>query len=303
MPFYTPLRYPGGKRQLAPAIVRLLESNGLRNVTYAEPCAGGAAVALTLLLEEHATTVHINDLSRAVYAIWHTILYETTDLCQRIARTRVSMREWEKQREVYRSQESAELAELGFAALFLNRTNRSGIIGGGVIGGRNQSGKWTLDVRYNKDELVRRIRRIARYGNRINVHNLDALEFSERVLPTTRSPTFVFYDPPYIEKGGKLYLNEYDIAGHRELATYVSALEHPWVVTYDEAAVRLGLYKSQRRLAYGLKYRAQTRQPGREVMFLADELTVPDDWLEQRSILLSRDGNRYEVCGTVEDAD
>src|SRR6266571_4874744 len=138
MPYYTPLRYPGGKRRLAPFVIRLLEENRLKNIHYAEPYAGGAAIGLSLLLDEYASTIHINDLSRPVYAFWATALQQTADLCQRISRVRVTMREWERQRAVYDNRERADLADLGFAALFLNRTNRSGIIGGGVIGGKDQ---------------------------------------------------------------------------------------------------------------------------------------------------------------------
>jgi len=140
MPIYTPLRYPGGKRRLAPFVGQLLEQNRLRNVEYAEPYAGGAAIALSLLFEERAACVHINDLSRPVFAFWHSVLNDAANLCQRIRSTRVSMREWERQRAVYDASDTIDLASLGFATLFLNRTNRSGILAGGVIGGKGQTG-------------------------------------------------------------------------------------------------------------------------------------------------------------------
>src|SRR6476469_4202071 len=122
MPYYTPLRYPGGKRRLIGAITSLLEANGLKDVQYAEPYAGGAAIALALLLEEYASVIHINDLSRPVYAFWHTLLYETESLCRRLDRVKVTMAEWRRQRAVYERRETADLADLGFATLFLNRT-------------------------------------------------------------------------------------------------------------------------------------------------------------------------------------
>src|SRR3954452_7666158 len=142
MPFYTPLRYPGGKRRLTHVVTRLLEENGLRDVEYAEPYAGGAAIALSLLFEEYASVVHINDLSRPVFAFWHAALNDTKELCCRIERTNVTMREWHRQRKVYENRAAADLADLGFATLFLNRTNRSGILSGGVIGGKSQESEW-----------------------------------------------------------------------------------------------------------------------------------------------------------------
>ena len=160
MPFYTPLRYPGGKRRLVPAVMQLLDRNRLTNIDYAEPYAGGAAVALALLFEGRAATIHINDLSRPVYAFWHTVLNHNSELCQRVRRVRVSMAEWHRQRAVYLQRETASLEDLGFATLFLNRTNRSCIIGGGVIGGKHQTGDWGVDARFTKPELIERIQKM-----------------------------------------------------------------------------------------------------------------------------------------------
>jgi DNA adenine methylase len=302
MPYFTPLRYPGGKRRLTNVMVRLLQENGLRDVQYAEPYAGSAAVALALLLEEHASAIHINDLSRPVYAFWHTALNETAELCARIERVKVTIKEWHRQREVYDRRDVADLGELGFAALFLNRTNRSGIIGGGVIGGKSQTGGWGLDARFNREELVRRIRRIGRYRSRIRIYQLDGLEFTKRILPQLGTNTFTFYDPPYIENGDDLYLNDYQISDHQLLADYVSKLEQPWVVTYDYAATKHGLFPSHRFVVYGLNYSAQSRYQGREVMFISNRLKLPRGWLPSTRLLMTPATSHHPIYGFMGNA-
>src|SRR5688572_15909852 len=121
---YTPLRYPGGKRRLSDAVVGLLEANNFKDIEYVEPYAGGAGMALGLLFEEHASTIHLNDLACPVYAFWHTVLNHPTRLCKRIKNADVTMREWRRQRAIYERATTADLEDLGFATLFLNRTNR-----------------------------------------------------------------------------------------------------------------------------------------------------------------------------------
>lgn len=299
MAYYTPLRYPGGKRRLLSLVTQLLDANSMKDIEYAEPYAGGAAIALALLLYERAAAIHINDLSRPVYAFWYTVLNDTVDLCRRIERARVSMAEWRRQRAVYENREAADLGDLGFSTLFLNRTNRSGIISGGVIGGKEQAGQWSLGVRFNKPELIQRIRRIGRYRNRIKLYQMDALKFTVDVLPRL-SNAFAFFDPPYIENGKDLYLNDYDLDGHRKLAAKILKLKIPWIVTYDRGAVQAGLYKEQRRMSYGLAYTAQGRYEGREVMFFADHLILPEAWRGCGRILMSSKESRFPVYGKME---
>ncbi len=282
-------------------VARLLEENKLTDVQYFEPYAGGAAIALALLFGEYAATIHMNDLSGPVYAFWHTVLNCTADLCSRIECVQLTMDEWHRQRAVYEGQDKADIADLGFATLFLNRTNRSGIIDGGVIGGKMQTGQWSLDVRFNRSELVQRIRRIGRYRTRIELHKLDALDFTNRVVAQAGRNVFAFYDPPYIDKGKDLYLNDYRLQDHQQLAARILQLEQPWVVTYDSAAAtRYGLYEGYRRLIYELPYSANNRYGGTEVMFISDRLRLPTSWSPSHPIEMAPPNSKFPLYGKLE---
>ena len=277
--------------------MQILGANGLKGVDYAEAYGGGAAVALALVFEGYASTISINDVSRPVYAFWHTVLNDTERFCRRINRVHVTMDEWYRQRAIYDDQGKANLDDLGFATLFLNRTNRSGIIGGGVIGGKGQTGAWSIDARFNRKELVNRIQGISRYRSRIQLYNLDAKDFINSVVDGMGQSAFLFFDPPYIENGTKLYLNTYRIADHREIAKRIQPLKQPWIVTYDYSAVKHRLYASHRRIAYGLHYSAQSRYPGREVLFLSNTLRVPHAWERSRRFLMTPENSRYALYG------
>lgn len=175
---YTPLRYPGGKGKIAGFVDRLITGTGLTDGTYVEPYAGGAAVAIELLLRERVCRIELNDVSPHVFAFWHSVLNRTSDLCALIHDTPVTVASWDLQKRIVKAG-STDLLALGFATFFLNRTNRSGILNGGIIGGRAQEGQWLIDARYNRDELVRRIGAIAAKKGRIGLHNDDAVAFLE----------------------------------------------------------------------------------------------------------------------------
>ena len=297
MPYHTPLRYPGGKRRLTSVVQWLIKENGLEGTEYIEPYAGGAAVALALLNEGRVSAVHLNDLSRAVYAFWHSVLNQTDELCAGIEAVQVTMYEWYRQRAVFYQQEQADLLELGLATFFLNRTNRSGILSGGVLGGKEQKGAYLLDCRFNKRDLIQRIRAVADLRDAIQIYQMDAAAFCRDIQGVSCRDAFVFLDPPYLTNGEGLYLNEYDLDGHKTLAQVVQSLDQFWICTYDLGAKDAGLFADQRRVEYGLPYMAQGRHRGCEVMFLSDRLTLPDSWLVGGDVQITPRGSKYKLMG------
>ena len=275
--YFTPLRYPGGKAKLAPFVKLLLRENGLLDGHYIEPYAGGASVALSLLMNEYVSHVHINDLDPAVHAFWHSALFETNALCRMIRDKRVTAAEWRRQRAIHDDSRSSSKLERGFSTLFLNRTNRSGIIcSGGMIGGVKQGGKWKIDARYNKADLVRRVERVAAFRDRISLYNLDARVLIRSLVRRVPTRSLFYLDPPYYVKGKhRLYANFYEHADHATVADQITKSGRSWMVSYDNAPEIRSLYTGYRKLVYRLGYSAADRYDGAEVMFFSDDLRLP----------------------------
>lgn len=254
----------------------LLSLNNLLDGHYVEIYAGGASVAWSLLFEEYVRHVHINDISKPVYAFWKSVLECTDELCGLIRDTPITMDEWYRQKSVQIEPDKHSALELGFSTFFLNRTNRSGILKGGVIGGKGQSGEWRMDARFKKEDLIARIQRIARYSNRVSIYNCDAERFIRSHLPNLPKRSLVYLDPPYYMKGEDLYENHYTHDDHVGIAGLVaSKIKQPWVVTYDNTPKIIRLYKGYRSIKYDLSYSAQERYAGSEIMFFSQTLLIP----------------------------
>lgn len=273
----TPLRYPGGKSRLAPFFSHILKANRISDCTYVEPFAGGAGAAIRLLRKEYVRMVYLNDIDPGIYAFWHAVLFDTESLCSLVNRIPLTMETWHEQREIASHPEQVSSLELGFAVLFLNRTNRSGIVSGGVIGGKNQSGAWKLDARFNRDGLIEKIRRVASYKSRIKLFSMDAQRFLADVVARCRQQTFVYLDPPYYEKGQSLYVNHYKHNDHVSLSHTLEGLEgRPWVVSYDNVAPIREVYSTRPFITYGINYSAADRYEGKEIMFFGPTIaTIP----------------------------
>jgi DNA adenine methylase len=276
-PSSTPLRYPGGKGKLTPFIKLVFEENELLDGHYVEGFAGGAGIAIRLLLLEYASCIHLNDLDRSVYAFWHSVINSPDELCKKIRDAKVTIKEREKQRAIHADAENQSFLDLGFATFFLNRTNRSGIINGGVIGGKNQDGKWKIDARFSKADLCRRVETIALHRTRIRLYNLDAAVFIRGVLPSLPAKSLIYLDPPFYLKADDLYENHYAHGDHETIAKIVrKQIAIPWIVSYDYRPEIVGLYKRCRSIIYGMSYSAgKDRYRGSEIMFFGKNMVIP----------------------------
>lgn len=272
--YYSPLRYPGGKGRLEKFMRLLVKTNNLVGGTYVEPFAGGAGVAIGLLLNEAVGSIVINDINKSIHAFWYSVLNHSEALCEMIAETPVTIEEWARQKK--KQVKHCSILELGFSTFFLNRTNRSGILTGGVIGGQKQTGRWKIDARFNKSALVARIKRIAERRDNIRLFNCDAVNFIDQVLPKLTGNTLIYFDPPYYRKGSSLYEDSFDARGHEKLAKAIQSIDDkPWVVTYDHATEIQELYQEYRIRSFDINYSAARSYKGTELMIFGNNCVCP----------------------------
>jgi DNA adenine methylase len=270
----SPLRYPGGKSQLTPFVVELLRTNNLFDCTYVEPFAGGAGIAWTLLLSGYVSEVWINDFDPAIHAFWHAVLNNTDALCDRIEQTPVTIEEWHRQRAV-QTQTPTSLLDLGYSTFFLNRTNRSGILKGGVIGGVQQTGNYLIDCRFNKCDLVAKIRRIAIYRDQVRLTRMDAEQLLHREFKKLSPHALVNVDPPYYRRGPELYCSFYEHQDHAMLADAVRGIKQPWMLTYDDTPEIRLMYEGLPTHSKELMYSAQVKRSAVELLVLSPSLQWP----------------------------
>lgn len=278
----SPLRYPGGKSCLYELASQILRLNRLERGHYAEPYAGGAGLALNLLFEGHVSEIHLNDLDRSIWAFWNSVLTDTSSLVEKIKSTPITMEEWHHQRDIYTNQDEHDDLTLGFSTFFLNRTNRSGIIkGAGVIGGLSQTGNYKIDCRFNREDLARRIKRIAKYKSRIHISKLDALDFMKTMDAQLPDRSLFCIDPPYFNKGAGLYTSYYNPEDHKNVSDAVLRLERSWILTYDNTPEISQLYKARRQFGFDVNYSLQTKRIGTELLVASKGLKMPSEVREK----------------------
>lgn len=276
MPNPSPLRYPGGKCEFYPTIKEILCLNEMQGSTYIEPFAGGAGLALRLLLSGDIARIIINDYDPHIYAFWYAVLNDSVALCDLIECTPVNLAQWNEQKVIYSNCDQSNLLKLGFATFYLNRTNVSGVLNGGVIGGKKQTGKYKINARYDKPSLIAKIRKIADNRDKISLYNSDARKlFSLSTVRNTRN-TFVNFDPPYVTKGARLYKNSFKLTDHIALAKFILKCSRKWIVTYDVAPIIRTTYSSCRIGYLDVSYSVRNKKSAQEYIIFSNSLQIPE---------------------------
>jgi len=264
----SPLRYPGGKSKIYVKVKNLIEANAFGDRTYVEPFAGGFGIGIGLLCSAIVQSAVLNDFDTHIYHFWYSVLHHTEDLIKRIIDTPITLEERERQKTIYQDSSADEISD-GFATLFLNRVNFSGIIkDGGPIGGLSQNGAYKIDCRFNKSEIIKKIERVALLKNRIELYNCDACELITVCLRDTICTSFFYIDPPYVKKGPRLYANYFEEEDHRNLERIITKYlgDTGWIVTYDDCELIRDIYKQYQITEYSIQHNAGGSIQGKEVV-------------------------------------
>lgn len=282
--FATPLRYPGGKGRLGAWLAQTMRMNRISGGWYVEPYAGGAGAAILLLSRGYVDHIVLNDLDPVVHAFWWSVLNETDDFLSLLQSTPINMASWEKQREVHANPDAYAPTEVGFATFFLNRTNRSGILKGGVIGGKAQNGAWSMAARFNKLDLAERIRTIASLRRHVSLYKEDAIDLLRGIGADLPPRSLTYLDPPYYHKGSQLYRNHYHPSDHAAIAEAVAQFGSPWLVTYDNCPEIRDLYKNHNSVEFSLYYSTHASRPlASEVMFYGNLVIDSPPYMSRRA--------------------
>ena len=297
--FFSPLRYPGGKTCLAPKLDEAMQKYfpHNKNIIFVEPYAGGAGASLSLLFSNKVDKIIINDRDRAIFTFWKVAVQNTNYLIRKIKQTKITIAEWHKQKSIYTQREkllhnlpgktpqqtnilskkaqarsiyisSQNEKKLAFATLFLNRTNRSGIMRGGPIGGMTQSGKWKIDERFTKKTIIERLQKIHKFKDKIKVLDWDGIKLLRKLeKKKNKDRYFIFLDPPYFQKGRSLYLNNYGNQEHEELSNFlINSSLGKWLMTYNDTNYIKDLYKKMTKIKFKIQHDAYRSAVGREIM-------------------------------------
>lgn len=267
----SPFRYPGGKGKLSQFLAFFILENDMLGCRLVEPFCGGAGGTLPLLLSGIIEKLVINDLNAAVSAFWYSLKNHTDELLELIDTEPVTIERWHYWRNIYINGDFNKV-RLGYSAFFLNRTNRSGILHAGPIGGRDQSGTYKIDCRFNKETLKRRICSIAQVADKIEVSSINALD----LLNKTSVDDFIYADPPYVKEGKNIY-NNYCFSSneHADFANIIKRCKSKWLISYDDNPLVHELYSSSGINVVEFSYMMNQARVGRELIIASSMLSMP----------------------------
>ena len=109
------------------------------------------------------------------------------------------------------------------------------------------------------------------------MYNQDISVFLRRYLPllSDEGDVFIYFDPPYYEKGQRLYLNHFSNTEHEQLSNVISRIECKWIMTYDDKKEIEKLYSAFETCRFSINYSLSNKKKGGELMIFKDASCMP----------------------------
>jgi DNA adenine methylase len=270
MKFYSPLRYPGSKRKLINYLDKILFLNKLAPKVVVEPFVGGGSVSLAFLMKK----------DELISSFWETLFFDTDFLVNFVKNTTITPKRFNFYKKVVKNHENYDKRQLAKACLFLNRTSFSGILQANVgpLGGREQQSKYKIDCRFGRKNLVKRIKEIAAFRNKVTVLSSSWAQTIKYCLENLKYKTqeYLFYlDPPFYEKADYLYRYYFDSNDHETLRDEVVKLKQPWILSYDRASEIKKLYSEFKRIHIQMPYSINSPSKRIEKELIITPLKLP----------------------------
>ncbi|MEJ8845667.1 DNA adenine methylase [Variovorax rhizosphaerae] len=269
---HSPLRYPGGKSDFLAVAAEIFQLSGFTGLHVVEPYAGSAAIALGLLDFGLTPSVLLLERDPLLFGFWHSVFCRPEELIARFQELPITLETWHSLQHYLKVSNpmSQDLVALGLAGLFFNRTNFSGILNAGPIGGKQQSSVYDISCRTNKDDIIVRILTLSTLASKVDVQFGDAIALMAKMA--NRSDCFFYLDPPYFKKGESLYRHFYRLGQHKELANTLSTVEFKWLLSYDDHHVIEFLYEAFNVRRCNFQYSARSYSKRDELLISNFEL-------------------------------
>lgn len=215
----------------------------------------------------------LNDANPFIAEFWGAAINNTKALTKDINKVRVNLESWHKYKAIFEDGVDSTDLEKALSVFFLNRTNRSGILHAGPIGGQAQVGEYLIDCRFNKANLIQRIENVGKLKRKIIVKNEDV---SSLVFKLERNNFFIYADPPYVKEGKNIY-KKFCFNEHQHI-TFANAIKHqknPWLISYDDDPLVHELYAKSGINVIELSYVMNKPKVGRELLIASSNLNMP----------------------------
>jgi DNA adenine methylase len=284
--FSNPLRYPGSKSGFIEEFSQYVKTNNLVGKEIVEPYAGSASIALGLLHKGLVSSAVLIERDPLIFSFWFCVFHKTDALINAIEHLNINLDTWhsfEKYRDIDEIEDD-QLLSIGLAGLFFNRTNFSGVLHAGPIGGKGQKSEYSVDCRFNKKDIIKRIILISKMSDKVSVHFGDAIAALKDANELDNSNRFFYIDPPYYVQGQKLYRYHYKLSDHKRLAESLTEAKYKWVLSYDNHHVIEHFYSDFDKITRDFRYSSRSPKQEKELL-----ITNIDGWIQPTSLYKKND--------------